>query len=90
MEVNCHEREIDFVKRTGNKGGKSRPLLVGLASSNLKMEIMRSRGKLKGSNIFLEDDMPKLMVEERKKLAPVVKELIKRNKRCLCVEAGYS
>ncbi|KAL1447565.1 hypothetical protein WDU94_010892 [Cyamophila willieti] len=60
--------DIDFIKELG--GDKKGPILLGLTSWRKKKEIMKNARKLKGSNIFISEDLPPEVLLKRKTLVP--------------------
>ncbi len=70
--VSCVDIEIDFIKRLGKRSNKIRPVLVGLTTWRKKMMIMKSKKLLKGSNLRIEDDLPKDILKKQKELIPTM------------------
>lgn len=61
--------EIDFAKRLGkSQDNYHRPILVGLTTWGKKLEILKKKNALKSTKIFITEDFPKEVMEERKKL----------------------
>ena len=60
--------EISSVKRLGKPSGKSpRPTLVSFNSISAKSEVMKNKSKLKGSRLFVNNDLtPKQREEDRR------------------------
>lgn len=76
LEVQCNENEdILDIRRIGKVDtNKIRPLLVETKNWNKKIEIMKATSKLKGTKIFLSDDYPKDIQNQRKILIQHMKE----------------
>lgn len=75
LGVQINKEEIDEVKRIGSyKEDRQRPILAKLTSGNKKWEILNNTTKLKGTNIWIDEDYTKETMEERKRLIPIMKE----------------
>lgn len=73
------ETDVDEARRIGKPvADRQRPVLLKLTTANKKMEILRETKRLKGSEIWIDEDYPKDILEERKLLIPKLKEA--RNK----------
>lgn len=57
LEVSTSINDINSYYRIGNKGDKPRPLVVKLISLLKKRELMNNARKLKGSGIYISDDL---------------------------------
>lgn len=78
MEVNIKMEEIDQILRMGRKHeGQSRPINIKLITYWRKQEILRNTGKLKGIKIYIDHDLSKEEIQEKKKLLPIMMELRK-------------
>lgn len=78
------EIEIDEIKRIGKyRNDRSRPILLKLTTQNKKAEILGKTRALKGTNIWLEEDYTKEIIEERKKLIPHLKEARKEGHKAV-------
>ncbi|KAI5734481.1 hypothetical protein M8J77_006986 [Diaphorina citri] len=77
MELNIKIEEIDDFFRLGKKRdeGKIRPIIIKMISSWRKNEIMNNRRKLKGTRIFIENDMSEEEMEEKKNMIAEMREL---------------
>ena len=68
---NCH--------RVGKTSGdRPRRVLVATTSPKQKQEVMRRRTKLRGTNIFLDDDVPESLRQQREELRRLALPLAKR------------
>ena len=78
LGVSCTVNDIDTVyrlgKRTYDSNVKPKPILASFFSYSLKTAIFRSRSKAKSSDIAITEDFPKEVVEERRKLIPVLEK----------------
>lgn len=69
------ENDLDEARRLGRPAtDKQRPVLLKLTTMNKKMEILAKTRALKGTNIWIDEDFPKDIQEERKLLIPKLKE----------------
>lgn len=76
------KEDIDVVKRIGKyKNERKRPILIKLTKESTKFMILKNAKNLKGTDIWIDEDYPKEVQEERRRLIPEMKEA--RNK-------GYS
>lgn len=60
--------ELDFIKRTKGRPGETRPVLLGLTTQRRKIEILKSRSKLKGQDISIREDCSSEMRKQEKAL----------------------
>lgn len=66
--------ELDFCRRLGNHSTKARPVLLAVTTQRRRFEILRNRGKLKDSNIFIrEDSSPEDRKQEKELLAEMLR-----------------
>ncbi|KAL1447246.1 hypothetical protein WDU94_005437 [Cyamophila willieti] len=77
MKLDVKREEIDDFFRLGKKTGsdRTRPILVKLVSNWRKMEIMRNKNQLKGTKIFIENDLSEEESTEKKKMVQTMKDL---------------
>lgn len=69
------DREIDDARRMGRyREGNTRPIQVKLTRGNKKAEILKQARNLKGTDIWIDQDYPKEILEQRKELIPKLKE----------------
>ncbi|KAB0799267.1 hypothetical protein PPYR_07147 [Photinus pyralis] len=70
MNTTTGETEIQQVYRIGAKQlNKVRPVFIKLAQYETKIEVLKKAKNLKGTNIYIHEDFPKHVLEERKVLA---------------------
>lgn len=83
QEVNLNQTEINNVYRIGkiNNERQPRPVIVSLTNFKRKTEILSSRAKLRGSDIFVNEDMTRKQQEVRKNLNVHAKRLREEGKR---------
>lgn len=66
IQENVTEKDISNVYRVGRRiGDKIRPIIIELTAQKTKSKLLKNRNKLKGTKIFLNDD---LCFEDRKDL----------------------
>ncbi|KAI5742899.1 hypothetical protein M8J77_012404 [Diaphorina citri] len=77
LESDIRREEIDDYFRLGRRtnGQKPRPIIIKLLSYWRKREIMSNSSKLKGTNLFIANDLSFEDGEEMKKLRKEMKEL---------------
>lgn len=77
--VELRTEDVDGVNRLGRikSNGRMRPVLLKVSNKRKKTEIMRNRKNLRGTKIFLQDDLSEYTREREKALVPFMKE--KRN-----------
>ncbi|CAG9820757.1 unnamed protein product [Phaedon cochleariae] len=81
LELNLNSSEITNTYRIGKDKGKKRPILVTINSQMRKREILKNCYKLKGTNIYISEDLIGKDLEERKILVNYMKEARKNNKQ---------
>ncbi|KAF2886635.1 hypothetical protein ILUMI_19538 [Ignelater luminosus] len=73
------EQVIDEIRRMEKpKPGTTRPILLELTIGSKKFEILKQSNKLKRTNIWIDEDCPKDVIEERKALIPQLKKARQR------------
>ncbi|KAK4884065.1 hypothetical protein RN001_000336 [Aquatica leii] len=87
MEIQVNmEIEVNEVVRLGNYStNRNRPILVKLSSFNRKRDILKAAKKLKGTKIYITEDFPKKIQEERKFLIEKMKEARQEGNRAYVV-----
>lgn len=83
IKVKCSTEEIDFVRRIGRRGAEARPIVVGFTTFRKKLSIMKNKHFLKDYNIYVKDDLPKKILEERKALRPEMERLQSEGKKVI-------
>ncbi|KAL1446372.1 hypothetical protein WDU94_006604 [Cyamophila willieti] len=68
LQMILKTEDIDFIKELGRD--KKGPILLGLTSWRKKTEIMKNARKLKGSNMFISEDLSPEVLLTRKTLVP--------------------
>lgn len=80
---NFSENDIDFIYRMGRKGAQNRPIKIGLIAYRKKIEILKNRKQLKGSQVYIEEELTKEEREENKKLIPLMLEKRKEGRHAI-------
>lgn len=76
------EEDIDDVYRVGKKtDGKIRPIVVSFLRNSTLNKVFANKKELIAHNIGCSQDYPKFIIENRRKLQPVVNKLIEQGKR---------
>lgn len=83
QKVHIKPDDIANLYRIGkdNNGRHPRPVFIALASFKKKMEILSNRSKLKGTDIFVNDDLTPKQREVRKNLQIHARRLREEGKR---------
>lgn len=72
-------REIEQIRRIGSyNGDRKRPILVKLIKENTKFALLRNARRLKGTDVWIDEDFSREVQDERRLLVPHLKEA--RNK----------
>lgn len=83
LKVEIDIRDIDVVFRIGKKKinyGRSRPILLKLTSERKKIEIMKNKKLLKGTEYYVDLDLSKEAVNEKYEARKLKKLLAKTDK----------
>lgn len=76
------KEDLDEVRRIGKYNPqKIRPVLIKLSRESTRGKILRNTKALKGSDIWIDEDYPKQVQEERRRLIPHMKEARERGYR---------
>lgn len=77
MELDIKREEIDDFFRLGKKTEekKNRPIIIKMISNWRKTEIMMNKKKLRGTRIFIENDMSEEEMSEKKNMIAEMREL---------------
>lgn len=80
-DLNLSDIRIRKVERIGAKiSGRTRPIIIALENKEDKLTILKCKKKLKGTTIYLDDDLTREERERKKKLLRIVWEERKKNK----------
>lgn len=83
LKINLSIKDFSNCFRLGVKNNRSRPILVELLSQLHKRDILRHRSSLKGTNIFINEDLSTEARKERKILLEEVKRARPNNKKAI-------
>lgn len=85
MELNIKHEEVNQFFRMGKKGGanQKRPIMLKMVSYWRKMEILHNTAKLKGTKVFLAQDLTPEEQNEKKRLLEKVKEIRNNGKHAV-------
>lgn len=62
MNIELKSEEIEEIFRIGQvKGLSPRPIKIRMVNKKSKLNIIKNRSKLKGTKIFINDDLPKIL-----------------------------
>lgn len=75
IEVN--ENDYSDIFRLGKKGEQCRPIMVSFVNSKKMRIILQKKNLFRAENITVSADLPKEVVEERKRLQPMITSLNK-------------
>lgn len=81
LQVECHSSEIQHAKRIGQKGERPRPIIVGLTTYGKKVQIMKNKNKLAETSMYIKEDYPPKVLQERKTLQEQLKLEIEGGKK---------
>lgn len=79
LQINLSNKDFSNCFRLGKKGNRSRPILIEVLSNFSKQLIIRQRAKLRGTNIFINEDLIPEDRNERKVLVKALKEARDQN-----------
>lgn len=75
MKVKCSNQEITSVWRKGKKGERTRPVIVSFNTLSKKIEVIKKKKLLEGSDIYMKEDFPLKVIQKRKELQGELKHL---------------
>lgn len=78
LQVELLESNIGDVFRLGKKNNTNRPVLVKLVNFHKKVEILKCKDKLKGTDWSIKSDYTELERKNRKELVGIVSNLVKK------------
>ena len=91
MALEMKEEDIVETRRLGKQGGddgkprhRPRPLLVKFRTAHAKKEFTSARGRLKGKDIFINDDLTPTEQARRRALVPLYKSIKSSDKNARC------
>uniref|UniRef100_A0A8D9E6A4 Uncharacterized protein n=1 Tax=Cacopsylla melanoneura TaxID=428564 RepID=A0A8D9E6A4_9HEMI len=80
MGVSCRNGDVDSILSL-NRNREDGPILVKFTTNRKKLEILLNRKKLKETKIYIDEDFTKEIVQKRKELKVVMKQLKQEGKR---------
>lgn len=80
MKVTCKNEDIDSIIKLDKKRDDG-PILVKFTTIRKKLEILANRKNLSNTNIYVDEDYSKEVVEKRKELKKVLKQLKNEGKK---------
>lgn len=78
---NFSESDFSDVFRIGKKDGRCRPIVVSFVSQIKLRTVLANKHRLKNENVSVAQDFPKEVMEERRRLQPMITFLNKSGKR---------
>ncbi|KAI5703932.1 hypothetical protein M8J76_014898 [Diaphorina citri] len=76
LKCTLEPSDVNFMKRMGKKNkNKSRAVIIGLSTVKRKWEIMSNCNKLAGTKMAVCEEFSKNVLERRKQLIPLMKEM---------------
>lgn len=80
------EKDIVEIRRIGKKEeGKERPLQVEVTTMEMKREIFKKKKYLKGQDVWIMDDLPEQVRQQRRELAKIMYEEREKGNRAYMV-----
>lgn len=68
LRITCTENDIEYVTRIGKRGNEKRPICVTLTTFGKKLNIMRNKKYLDGTEVYIKEDFPQKVLLKRKEL----------------------
>lgn len=81
MEIPCQKWEIEHINRTGKYSGKTRPVVVTITTTSRKIEILKNKKSLDGTDVYLKEDFSPSELQERRELQEELKREREAGKR---------
>lgn len=78
LGVEINKTDLNYVRRIGPSREKKRPIVVSFVSYNTKRRVLQNCYKLKGTSIFITDDLDKEQQSRRKELIQIRANLKQR------------
>ena len=88
VKVPLNASDLNWVRRLGKTGHKARPVLVALVSNSKKWDLLQNSSKLKGTNIFIANDLDDESRERRVFMNKVRKLVREGGKDCKWRKGG--
>lgn len=81
LEIPCQKWEIEHINRMGKYSGKIRPVVVTITTTSRKIEILKKKKSLDGTDIYLKEDFPPNVLQKRRELQEELKREREAGKR---------
>lgn len=88
LSVQVTKTDLNYVRRIGKTGDRPRPVVVSLISKIKKREMFQNAAKLKGSKIYIGEDLDKDSQAERKELLKTQSQIRESGQSCLMRRNG--
>uniref|UniRef100_A0A8D8Q4Q5 Transposase n=1 Tax=Cacopsylla melanoneura TaxID=428564 RepID=A0A8D8Q4Q5_9HEMI len=82
LNVTIEKSEVDHIKRFG-KAKDKKPIMLKLTTWKKKAQVLANTSKLKNTNIVIKEDIPKDIMDIRKKLYPKMKMYREQNRHAI-------
>lgn len=83
LKISCENNCIEYVRRLGKKGEKTRPVIVTLLTMGLKIKIQQNKKKLESTTYYIKEDYPIDVLNKRKALQLEVEKQREQGKKAI-------
>ncbi|CAG4964121.1 unnamed protein product [Parnassius apollo] len=83
MQVSCEKSDLEYFRRIGKKGEKSRPIVITFTTMSKKIELFKNRRNLEKSLYYIKEDLTPKILKTRKLLIPELKQKIEQGERAI-------
>ncbi|CAG5032654.1 unnamed protein product [Parnassius apollo] len=83
MQVSCENLDLEYFRRIGKKGEKSRPIVITLTTMSKKIDLFKNRRNLEKSLYYIKEDFTPKILKTRKLLIPELKQKIEQRERAI-------
>ena len=81
LKIKLEGGDIERAHRVARNKAQVKPIVVKFSTFKKKDEILRNSWRLKGSKVLIQEDFSERVIEERRKLLPLLKEAKGKNLR---------
>lgn len=81
LEIPCQKWEVEHINRMGKYSGKIRPVVVTITTTSRKIEILKKKKLLDGTDIYLKEDYSPSVLQKRRELQEELKREREAGKR---------
>ncbi|XP_047984422.1 uncharacterized protein LOC125224945 [Leguminivora glycinivorella] len=74
MQVQCHETDIESLRRLGKKRSNVRPVVITFTTLGKKIQVLRKKKNLEGTNYYIKEDFTGKVLEKRRELQDQAKK----------------